>query len=70
MGDKMMDISVAGMTCGHCKMAVENALKTLDGVTMAEVDLSANKVAVKFDESQVSYEKLKKSIKDAGYEVQ
>ncbi|MBO8168608.1 MAG: copper chaperone CopZ [Thermoanaerobacteraceae bacterium] len=69
MAEKMMEISVAGMSCNHCKMAVENALKTLDGVIMAEVDLSANKVAVKFDEDKVSYDQLKAAIEDAGYEV-
>ncbi|WP_366923583.1 copper chaperone CopZ [Metallumcola ferriviriculae] len=70
MAEKTMDISVAGMSCGHCKMAVENALKTLDGVTSAEVDLAANKVAVNFDEAKTSFDQLKSAIEEAGYEVQ
>ncbi len=70
MAEKSMDISVAGMTCNHCKMSVESALKTLDGVTSAEVDLAANKVAVEFDDSKVSFDDLKKAIEEAGYEVQ
>lgn len=70
MAEKSMDINVAGMSCNHCKMSIENALKTLDGVTSAEVDLAASKVAVKFDEGKTSFDVLKNAIEDAGYEVQ
>ena len=31
-------IKVEGMTCGHCKQAVETALNNLDGVQSATVD--------------------------------
>lgn len=29
-------VKVEGMTCGHCKMAVEKAAKSVNGVTGAE----------------------------------
>ena len=34
---------ITGMTCGHCKSAVESAIRATDGVTAAQVDLKAGK---------------------------
>ncbi|HWG85998.1 MAG TPA: heavy metal-associated domain-containing protein [Deinococcales bacterium] len=41
-----MELNVTGMTCGHCKTAVEKALKGVPGVTDVNVDLSAGKAVV------------------------
>lgn len=62
-------ISVEGMSCGHCKAAVEEALGKLDGVTKAEVNLSAKNVTVQFDSSKISEATLKNEIEEAGYDV-
>jgi len=50
-------------------MAVEGALKKLDGVSSAEVNLEAANVAVTYDESKVTVEAMKEAIEDQGYEV-
>ncbi|MBW8350905.1 copper chaperone CopZ [Bacillus sp. IITD106] len=60
---------VQGMTCGHCKMSVEGALKKLDGVSAAEVHLETGKVDVTFDESKVNVEVMKEAIEEQGYDV-
>lgn len=62
-------ISVEGMSCNHCKMSVEKALKTLNGVQDAAVDLGAKTVTVDYDQAVVDGEALKRTITDAGYEV-
>lgn len=62
-------LHVQGMTCGHCKMAVEGALTKLAGVSTAEVDLEAKKVDVTFDESQINVDTMKEAIEEQGYEV-
>lgn len=62
-------IGVEGMSCNHCKMSVEKALKTLDGVENATVDLAAKTVSVDYNPSVVDGDSLKKTIEDAGYEV-
>jgi copper chaperone len=62
-------ISVEGMSCGHCKAAVEGALTKLDGVTSAEVNLAAKNVTVQFDQGRVTEETLKNEIEEAGYDV-
>ena len=62
-------IQVEGMTCGHCKSAVEGALTNMDGVSSAEVNLEANNVTVNFDENAVSVEKMKEEIEEQGYDI-
>ena len=42
----MTELTVQGMTCGHCKKAVEEALASVDGVTSVEVDLDAGRAKV------------------------
>lgn len=59
-------INVGGMTCNHCKMAVEKALKTLDGVQDASVDLDAKKVSIEYDPAGVDEAGLKKRFQMPG----
>jgi copper chaperone len=42
----MTDLTIQGMTCGHCKKAVEDALRSVEGVTSVEVDLEAGRARV------------------------
>ncbi|HOG22868.1 MAG TPA: heavy metal-associated domain-containing protein, partial [Flexilinea sp.] len=61
----IMDIK--GMSCEHCKATVEKALKSVDGVSQAVVDLKAGNAEITLSEP-VSDEALKKVVRDAGYE--
>lgn len=61
-------ISIEGMTCGHCAMHVEEALKELDGVKSAEVNLEAKTATVEIDH-EIADQKLKAAVEDAGYMV-
>jgi copper chaperone CopZ len=54
------------MTCGHCKAAVETAIRTTAGVTSAEVDLKAGKAVV---EGRFANEAVVASVEEAGYEA-
>jgi copper chaperone len=62
-------LDVKGMTCGHCKMAVNGALSNLDGVLKVDVNLETGKVNVEFDSSKVSLEQMKEAVEDQGYDV-
>ena len=62
-------IKVEGMTCGHCKSAVEGALNELDGITSANVDLDADKVEVEYDDQKVTESSMVEAIEDQGYDV-
>lgn len=63
------ELKVEGMSCGHCRAAVETALKTLDGVNDVEVQLETGKVIVDYDEGAAAEHELAEAIKNAGYEV-
>lgn len=62
-------LKVAGMSCNHCKKAVEDALRRLDGVKDLHVDLDAALVTVKYDPIEVGLPELRAAIREAGYEV-
>jgi copper chaperone len=59
-------INISGMSCGHCKNAVENILKEATGVKNVIVDLASAKAEVNFEGSQTSTETLKQLINDSG----
>ena len=59
-------IYVDGMTCGHCKMKVEEALNKLGEIKSAEVDLIEGSVDLEL-ESEIEESLLKNSLLDAGY---
>ncbi|MDP3984876.1 MAG: copper ion binding protein [Acidimicrobiia bacterium] len=62
-------LSVPSVSCDHCKMSIEDALNTVDGVTTATVDIPAKTVELAFDEEAVTLDRIVSAIQDAGYEV-
>ncbi|NOU94247.1 copper ion binding protein [Paenibacillus sp. LMG 31456] len=60
-------LKVVGMTCSHCVLSVEGAVKKAGA--SAKVDLSRNSVSVAFDESKLSLETIKEAIEDQGYDI-
>lgn len=62
-------IKVEGMSCEHCKHAVESALTNLDGVSTANVNLEEGKVKVDFDDNKVTTPNMHEAIEDQGYDV-
>lgn len=63
------ELKVDGMTCGHCKAAVEGALANEAGVSKATVDLDAGVVNVNYDGAKISLDQIKEAIEDQGYDV-
>lgn len=61
-------ITIEGMHCNHCKMAVEKTLKKLEGVVLAEVDLE-KKIAVVEYEGELENDTIKEVITEEGFEV-
>ena len=62
-------LNVAGMSCGHCKAAVEGELNELSGVERSNADVEKGTVEVSYDEATVTTEDLKGAIEEAGYTV-
>ena len=61
-------INIEGMQCNHCKMSVEKALQSIDGVEKVEVSLE-NKNAVIESNIEIDDEKIKDVIEEAGFEA-
>ena len=59
-------IKIEGMSCGHCKAAVEKALQAVAGVQTAAVDLEKKQAIVTGDAPLAA---LCAAIEEAGYEV-
>src|SRR3990172_6039965 len=62
-----LEIGIGGMTCASCALRVERALKTLQGVATARVNLAAESAHVEYDAEIVRAPEIAKSIAEAGY---
>jgi copper chaperone len=60
---------VPEVSCAHCKSSIENALKPLDGVHEATVDIDNKIVTVDFDDERLDRSRLVREIEDVGYPV-
>jgi copper chaperone CopZ len=59
--------SVPGMTCDHCKNAVNSELRSVAGVETVEVDLDTKLVTVSGE--NLDDRALRAAIEEAGYEA-
>jgi len=64
---KKVELAVDGMTCASCSAAVERAVKKLNGIKTASVNLTTNRAAVEYDPAKVKLSEIKAAIVDAGY---
>ncbi|MGH9037794.1 MAG: heavy-metal-associated domain-containing protein [Acidimicrobiia bacterium] len=58
--------SVPGISCGHCKAAIEGEVAKVAGVERVEVDVETKTVRV---EGAASDEAVRGAVDEAGYEV-
>ena len=65
---KTTELTVTGMTCGHCEMRVKMALEKVPGVKGAEAD-NTKDVAIITSEGDVDMAAMVQAVKDAGYEA-
>lgn len=59
-------LKIEGMTCGHCKAAVEKALLAIPGVENATVDLEKKEAEIV---GSAPHSQLTTAVEDAGYTV-
>jgi len=62
-----IELNITGMTCDHCKLGVTNALKSVPGVTDAQVDLKSGKAVV---EGAADTQQLLAAVAEEGYSAQ
>ncbi|MBI1750365.1 MAG: copper-translocating P-type ATPase [Acidobacteria bacterium] len=63
------ELDIAGMHCASCVVRIEDALRKLEGVSSATVNLATEWASVAFDPRRISQEKLMEAVHGAGYEV-
>ncbi|RLR61959.1 hypothetical protein CKA49_35545, partial [Pseudomonas aeruginosa] len=63
--DRTIELTLSGLSCGHCIKSVKNALDKIDGVENADVELTHAKVT-----GSVDAQTLISAIEEAGYEAQ
>ena len=67
--NQKVELKVLGMACGGCSTAVEKALRNLEGVASARVDLAKKTAYVDYDTGKITLEDLKKAVLGAGYKI-
>jgi Cu+-exporting ATPase len=63
-----IDIGIGGMTCASCVARVERALNKVPGVTSATVNLATESARVAVADPELTDARLRRVIRDAGYE--
>ncbi len=58
---------VTGMSCSACSAHVQKTVSNMPGVELGEVNLATEDLRVRFDETKLDFEKIKKAVEDSGY---
>ncbi len=62
-------IKVEGMSCGHCEIAMQDAIRKLPGIKKAKASKRKKEAAVEYDETLVTLEQIIEAINATGYEA-
>ncbi len=66
---KTIALTVTGMTCGHCVMAVKKGLSAVPGVSDVVVTLDPPRAVVAYDPAKAGAERLAAAVREAGYDA-
>lgn len=64
---KTVTLSVPGMTCVTCPIAVKKSLSRVEGVTAVDVSFKDKQATVTFDDARATVEALTRATADAGF---
>ena len=69
IGAKMneQELTIHGMTCDHCVMAVRRELEKIAGLEVKEVRIGSALIA--FEGSRVPSDRIRQAVEDAGYSL-
>ena len=62
---KTRELTIQGMSCGHCVMSVRKELGKIPGLKVEDVQIG--KARVSFDDTKITDQDLSKAIEEAGY---
>lgn len=64
---KSKSYDIEGMTCAACASAIERAVKKLDGIKEASVNLAVEKLQVEYNDERLSSQTIVEAVEKAGY---
>ncbi len=67
MHNTVQTLALEGMTCASCAARVEKALKKIDGVEIADVNLATEAVSLSFNPAKTGLSELAAAVEQAGY---
>src|SRR5262245_14078498 len=67
---KQLTLRILGMTCGGCAASVESALRGVEGVSSASVQLMTESAAVTLSREDVPTGRLVSAVRAAGYDAE
>ncbi len=72
MSDTFQQVTLTApdISCGHCVATVKEAVGSLDGVTSVDASEVTKQVAVSYDPTLVSMDRIEGALSEAGYPVQ
>ena len=62
-------LHVEGMVCGHCEIAVQDAIRKLPGIRKAKANKRRKEVVVEYDDALTTPDQIVKAIDGTGYRV-
>jgi copper chaperone len=62
---KSLNLTIEGMSCGHCLNAVNRALTQLNGVQVGSVQIG--KASLNYDETKLSPDQITAAVSAEGY---
>lgn len=69
MSEAKKTFSIKGMHCASCVLILERALKKVEGVSQANVNLATTRATVTYDPQKVTNEHLASAVSNVGYEA-
>lgn len=62
-------LNVPGISCGHCVLTINKALRPLEGVRSVRVSIPTRRVEVEYDEAVIDVERMKEILAQEDYPV-
>ncbi len=61
-----LNLAIDGMSCGHCVMSVQKALRALDGIEVEQVLVGS--AALTYDPAKRTLEDILDAVRDQGFQ--
>ncbi|MEG1555923.1 MAG: cation transporter, partial [Bacteroidales bacterium] len=61
---------IEGMSCASCSSSIENVTRKIEGVERSDVNLTTQKMTIRYDETKVPPDLIMQKVKKAGFDIQ